>query len=217
MATLGRCGRGSATGRHRRERDHDYHSRDGGTTPTRRPVLRRRHMDPPLFGATIDVIDSSTEKVYFRVPEAQPADMDRAVAAARRAFDEGPWPALTHSERAEYLQGSRQASGRGPRTSVRSGPASPARSRSSRGTGRPVSPARSTTTPGSRPFPFEEPAQPTQGEFGLLVREPVGVVGAIIPWNAPIGLITYKSPPPSSPAARWSSSALPRRPATPMS
>ena len=36
-------------------------------------------------------------------------------------------------------------------------------------------------------FPFEEQAQPTMGgEFGLLVREPVGVVGAIIPWNAPI-------------------------------
>ena len=33
------------------------------------------------------------------------------------------------------------------------------------------------------------------GEFGLLVREPVGVVGAIIPWNAPIGLITYKLAP----------------------
>ena len=44
-------------------------------------------------------------------------------------------------------------------------------------------------------FPFEERVQPSQGEFGLLVREPVGVVGAIIPWNAPIGLITYKIAP----------------------
>ena len=44
-------------------------------------------------------------------------------------------------------------------------------------------------------FPFEEKAQPTMGEFGLLVREPVGVVGAIIPWNAPLGLITYKLAP----------------------
>ena len=33
------------------------------------------------------------------------------------------------------------------------------------------------------------------GQFGLLVREPVGVVGAIIPWNTPIGLITYKLAP----------------------
>jgi aldehyde dehydrogenase (NAD+) len=42
-------------------------------------------------------------------------------------------------------------------------------------------------------FPFEEQCPPTAGgEFGLLVREPVGVVGAIIPWNAPLALICHK-------------------------
>ena len=51
------------------------------------------------------MIDSGTEQVYFRVPEAQPADIDRAVTAARRAFDEGPWPTMTHGERAEFLRG----------------------------------------------------------------------------------------------------------------
>jgi acyl-CoA reductase-like NAD-dependent aldehyde dehydrogenase len=45
-------------------------------------------------------------------------------------------------------------------------------------------------------FPFEEEKQPTAGgEFGLLVREPVGVVGAIIPWNGPLGLIGHKVAP----------------------
>jgi acyl-CoA reductase-like NAD-dependent aldehyde dehydrogenase len=44
-------------------------------------------------------------------------------------------------------------------------------------------------------YPFEEPATPTVGEFGLIVREPVGVVGAIIPWNAPMGLISNKIAP----------------------
>ena len=45
-------------------------------------------------------------------------------------------------------------------------------------------------------FPFEERATPTAGgQFGLLVREPVGVVGAIVPWNAPIGLIANKVAP----------------------
>src|SRR4029453_2342169 len=42
-------------------------------------------------------------------------------------------------------------------------------------------------------FAFEEEHQPTLGgDFGLLVREPVGVVGAIIPWNAPMSLIAHK-------------------------
>jgi acyl-CoA reductase-like NAD-dependent aldehyde dehydrogenase len=45
-------------------------------------------------------------------------------------------------------------------------------------------------------YPFEEPARPTAGgDFGLIVREPVGVVGAIIPWNAPLSLISYKIAP----------------------
>ena len=44
-------------------------------------------------------------------------------------------------------------------------------------------------------FPFEEEATPEAGEFGLIVREPVGVVGAIIPWNAPLAMITYKVAP----------------------
>src|SRR6204780_3696057 len=44
-------------------------------------------------------------------------------------------------------------------------------------------------------FAFEEPAKPTAGEFGMIVREPVGVVGAIIPWNAPMGLISNKVAP----------------------
>ena len=44
-------------------------------------------------------------------------------------------------------------------------------------------------------YPFEEPAQPSAGEFGLLVREPVGVVGAIIAWNAPVVSISHKVAP----------------------
>jgi aldehyde dehydrogenase (NAD+) len=49
-------------------------------------------------------------------------------------------------------------------------------------------------------YPFEEPFSPSTtsmagGGFGLLVREPVGVVGAIIPWNAPLPLILIKVAP----------------------
>src|SRR5437016_4314559 len=58
----------------------------------------------PSSAATIDVIDSATEDLFVTVAEAKEADVQRAVAAARRAFDEGPWPKLSHAERAEYLR-----------------------------------------------------------------------------------------------------------------
>ena len=57
----------------------------------------------PSSDATVDVIDSGTEEVYYTVAAAAPDDMTRAVAAARQAFDDGPWAGLTHAERAEYL------------------------------------------------------------------------------------------------------------------
>jgi acyl-CoA reductase-like NAD-dependent aldehyde dehydrogenase len=58
----------------------------------------------PTSDAVIDVIDSATEQLYFQVPEAQPADMDLVIGAARRAFDRRPWPRMTHAERAGYLR-----------------------------------------------------------------------------------------------------------------
>src|ERR1700730_19166282 len=44
-------------------------------------------------------------------------------------------------------------------------------------------------------FEWERPVRPSRGGFGLVVKEPVGVVGAIIPWNAPMGLISMKLAP----------------------
>ena len=150
----------------------------------------------PSSGATIDVIDSSTERVYFRVPEAQPADIDRAVTAARRAFDEGPWPRMTHADRAEFLKGIAaglrdRAEDIGQIWPRESGALHVIAKRGAAG----IAGAFDYYAGLAETFPFEEKARPTQGEFGLLVREPVGVVGAIIPWNAPIGLITYKIAP----------------------
>ena len=55
-------------------------------------------------GTTINVIDSATERVYFTVAEAADHDLNRAVAAARHAFDEGPWPRLTPAERATSMR-----------------------------------------------------------------------------------------------------------------
>ena len=58
----------------------------------------------PSTSKKIDVINSGTEELFLSVAEAQEADVDRAVAAAREAFDRGPWPRLTHAERAQWLR-----------------------------------------------------------------------------------------------------------------
>ena len=151
----------------------------------------------PSSSDVINVIDSATEELYFSVPEAKEADMARAVDAAVEAFHHGPWPKMSHAQRAEYLR----AIGEGLR-----GKADEVGQMWPRESGA-LHIIAQHTAPGvagvfdfyaglADTYPFEERAQPTGGgEFGLLVREPVGVVGAIIPWNAPIGLITYKIAP----------------------
>jgi acyl-CoA reductase-like NAD-dependent aldehyde dehydrogenase len=150
----------------------------------------------PSTDATIDVIDSGTEELYFRVAEAREADMDRAVAAARRAFDEGPWPRMTHAQRAEYLR----ALGTGLAARAEDiGQIWPRESgvlqRIAAYAGMGASGIFEYYAGLADTFEWEQEAQPSQPGFGLVVREPVGVVGAIIPWNAPTTLICYKVAP----------------------
>src|SRR5882757_9570741 len=57
----------------------------------------------PLGKDVIEVISPHTEEVIGRVPHASVQDVDRAVAVARRAFDEGPWPRMTLDERIEVV------------------------------------------------------------------------------------------------------------------
>ena len=57
----------------------------------------------PEGTGTIDVVSPSTEEVVARVPDATAADVDKAVAAAREAFDRGPWPRMAPAERGAVL------------------------------------------------------------------------------------------------------------------
>ena len=150
----------------------------------------------PASDATIDVIDSGTEEHFFSVAEAQESDMARAVAAARQAFDDGPWPRMKHTQRAEYLRN--LGAGLEARTDD-IGQIWPRES----GVLHRVAHAAASAAAGTfdfyadlaDTFEWERFAQPSRPGFGLLVREPVGVVGAIIPWNGPLGLISYKIAP----------------------
>jgi acyl-CoA reductase-like NAD-dependent aldehyde dehydrogenase len=150
----------------------------------------------PSSGSTIRVFDSHTEEVYLTVAEAQAADMDQAVTAARAAFDGGPWPHLTHARRAGYLRAL------GEEVVRRAGDITQMWPRES-GV---IAAVAGGAALGARhtfgyyadlagTFEWERPVQPARGGFGLVVKEPVGVVGAIIPWNAPMGLIAMKLAP----------------------
>src|SRR5690606_30196876 len=57
----------------------------------------------PAGSGVLNVISPVTEEVLMTFPEASPQDVDKAVAAAREAFDNGPWPRLSAEERGNYL------------------------------------------------------------------------------------------------------------------
>ena len=58
----------------------------------------------PASDRRFEVVNPATLDVVGSTPEAVEADVDAAVAAARRAFDEGPWPSTPAAERAEVMQ-----------------------------------------------------------------------------------------------------------------
>ena len=55
-------------------------------------------------GATFDAVNPATGEVWARIPEASAGDVDRAVRAADRAFNEGAWPAMSPTERGHCLR-----------------------------------------------------------------------------------------------------------------
>ena len=151
----------------------------------------------PSTEALIDVINPSTEEVFLRVAEAQDADIRRAVAAAREAFDEGPWRKLSHAERGEYVRALGRALRRRSDDIVHIWTSEMGITREvALGALEMAFAAYEQNANLATSFAFEERHRPMWGgELGLLVREPVGVVGAIIPWNAPPVLIAYKIAP----------------------
>ncbi|MBV9830498.1 MAG: aldehyde dehydrogenase family protein, partial [Marmoricola sp.] len=58
----------------------------------------------PAGSGLLEVVSPHTEEVVASVPEGTTADIDAAVGAARRAFDEGPWPRMSPPERIDVVQ-----------------------------------------------------------------------------------------------------------------
>ncbi|AMU92611.1 aldehyde dehydrogenase [Sphingopyxis macrogoltabida] len=150
----------------------------------------------PAGTGMIDVIDSASENIFARVAEAGNGDIDRAVVAARRAFDEGPWPRMSHSQRAGFLHAiadelDARVTDLAHIWTSESGILASDASQGSAGLG----PFFRYYADLAETFPFVERHTPSQGNVGLLVREPVGVVAAIIPWNGPAFLLAAKCAP----------------------
>jgi acyl-CoA reductase-like NAD-dependent aldehyde dehydrogenase len=151
----------------------------------------------PSTDRMFDVVMPATEEVFYRVAEAVEADVDRAAAAARTAFDEGPWPRLSHAERASYL--TRIAEGLRAR-SAQLGEAWTGEigvlSRISQYSAFGAADHFDTYAAMAATFPFQAEHRRSSGDApALLVREPVGVVAAIVPWNAPLSLMCVKAAP----------------------
>jgi acyl-CoA reductase-like NAD-dependent aldehyde dehydrogenase len=131
--------------------------------------------------ARIEVLSASTEEVIGSVPEGTPDDVDRAVTAARRAFES--WSQTSVEERAQYLERIYQGlSTRIERIArlIAAEVGMPLHMATAIQAGLPIMTTGQMATL-VRTFPFEE-------EVGnsLVVREPVGVVGCITPWNYPL-------------------------------
>jgi aldehyde dehydrogenase (NAD+) len=142
---------------------------------------------PAGSDAPLEVIDSTTEAVIATVPSGSAADIDRAVTAARGAFDE--WAALSPDQRGKYL--STIAAGLGERQEeiaqliAAEVGMSLALCRAIQ-VGLPIN---SFATAAKLASTFEFETSNANSEF---VREPVGVVGAITPWNYPLHQIAAK-------------------------
>jgi aldehyde dehydrogenase (NAD+) len=151
----------------------------------------------PSSDALIDVIQPATEELFVQVAEAKADDMSRAVAAAREAFDHGPWPRMDHAQRAEYLRAIGVAVRDRSDDLSRIWTSEMGILHSSAQAGIPsIGDVYDYYADLADKFPFVERHQPTKGgSSGFLVREPVGVVGAIVPWNGPVALIAHKTAP----------------------
>ncbi|MGE0044567.1 MAG: aldehyde dehydrogenase [Hyphomonadaceae bacterium] len=150
---------------------------------------------PSTGSARIEVVSPSSEEAIGFAPDGTAADMDRAVAAARRAFDHGPWPRMSVKERADILRkvAAYLRERAGDITNLLCDEV-----------GSPISFLRAGA--GGVPtmidlyadigeaWSFETPRAGMVGP-ALIRQEPVGVVAAISPWNGPLFLMMIKTAP----------------------
>jgi aldehyde dehydrogenase (NAD+) len=151
-------------------------------------------------GETYDVVNPSTEEVMARVPAGAEADADRAVAAARRAFDKGEWRSKTQQQRTEIMfqiarhladasgdwamLESQQAGAILRKTSVVDVPLAIEHFRHLA--------ELALQIPWYEPLPWVDTPHVS---WNFVSREPIGVCAGIVPWNFPLMMAVWKIAP----------------------
>lgn len=144
-------------------------------------------------GKTFDSIDPATGEVLARVAEGAKADIDLAVKAARRAFESGPWPKMTASERGRVIWKIADLIDKHTEEFAEL---------ETLDNGKPISVSRVADVPLAADLfrymagwstKIEGSTIPIAGPYlAYTRREPVGVVGQIIPWNFPLLMAAWK-------------------------
>ncbi len=147
----------------------------------------------PLGGRYLDVFEPATGAVYAHCPDSDRADVDAAVAAARRAFP--AWSALSADERAGYLHRIADLIHERLDAFVEA---------ESRDSGKPVVLARTLDIPrammnlrffAAATVQVVSESHAAHDAINYTLRQPLGVVGCISPWNLPLYLFTWKIAP----------------------
>jgi betaine-aldehyde dehydrogenase len=146
-------------------------------------------------GGLRDVINPADGSVIARVPEATKADVEKAVRAARKAFDEGPWSKGTARDRGTVLFKVAEA--------IRA-KAQAFAEIDTRNMGKPIVEAEFDVADAAHCFEYYgglatkihgETLEVPDNALSMVLREPVGVVGQIIPWNYPLLMAAWKLAP----------------------
>src|SRR5437899_10281859 len=141
----------------------------------------------PAGTGTIDVISPHSEELVGRVPEGTEVDIDRAVTAARDAFDNGEWSRMEPAERVAIVQNF---------SDVYAGQMMEMAAIVTEEMGSPISFSQLAQSPApwmmltaflqiAAEYPWEERRAGVLGSEVIVRHEGVGVVGAIVPWNVP--------------------------------
>lgn len=156
-------------------------------------------MGKAISGRTLQTFNPATGEVLSNVAEGDQADIDAAVKAARAAFDHGPWRKLTASERGRMIW---------KLADLLEQHATEFATLESLDNGKPLAVARAADVPlavdllrymagwttkiEGNTIPISVPYTPDARYHAFTLREPVGVVGQVIPWNFPLLMAVWK-------------------------